>query len=307
MAHISITHIEDIQLTILPFERTHESETLHQRVREMYKQKGYELKPRSAAEADARGERSFNGLVSSFPRITTYNTGRGMFVTADIAPTRYLIGQAMRDVVASEQPATETIRALSPDMANVSLIAPVKHQGDYFLLAQIKGKALGSGQVHTGIVAGNVDDKYLTYPDPLLATLQNECSEELGIDLSYLKSTSFTFMIDERETGQVNFASVAQGVDLTTILDAYEATTKRKLARGEALEVMALTRLPIAGIALVPLEGTPTLTNIDCYVPTAEGLKAVPESRGVRPYTEATVAYLQSKQNVHTLLEKAGF
>lgn len=116
-------------------------------------------------------------------------------------------------------------------------------------------------------------------------------------------------MIDERETGQVNFASVARNTDLNHVLQAYESLTKSKLENNEALEVMALTTLPIAGIALLPLENNKRgLRSIKCYKPTQKGLNITEEDREVRPYTEATIQYLQENpENVKFLLEKAGF
>lgn len=55
-----------------------------------------------------------------------------------VAPTRYLIGQALRDLYATGQYSLETIKKISPDLLNVSLIAPVKTKDGHFLLAQIK-------------------------------------------------------------------------------------------------------------------------------------------------------------------------
>ncbi|MBW2999289.1 hypothetical protein KY339_01335 [Candidatus Woesearchaeota archaeon] len=312
MAKIGIKNIDSIKLNVIPLERRFDSEgdlAVDPRVAEMYVNKGHDLAPKSWGEAKILGVKHFNGLMSSFTRILVYRDPKETIVTADIAPTRYLIGQAMRDVVKESGGLTpENIKKLSPDMANVSLVAPVKVEGKYFLLSQIKGKALGSGQVHSGLVAGNVDAKYLDTPNPLTATLRNECSEEVGMDLSYLGPTSFIFMVDERETGQVNFACVAKEADLHQILNSYEAMTRHKISKHENLEVMALSVLPIAGLALVPLEeGKEGLKNITCYKPTAGGLEERVEDRTVRPYTQATVDYISHKENVKFLLEKAGF
>ncbi|MBI4147884.1 hypothetical protein HY490_01200 [Candidatus Woesearchaeota archaeon] len=311
MATIGIESIREIRLNVVPAERRFDScddLAVHEHVRDAYQSKKYDGEPKSKDEADAQGKKSFNGLMSSFSRICTYPSDQGTVVIADIAPTRYLISQAMRDVVkASPGLSKEEIQDMSPDMANVSLVTPVKSNNQYFLLSQIKGKALGSGEIHAALVAGNIDAGYLKSKNPLAAALREECSEELGMDLSTLDHTSAVYMVDERETGQVNFAFVARNADADRIFDAYEASTKAKLAQKESLEVMALSLLPVAGIALVPLEGAGRGVNVRCYVPSEKGLLWVTETRGLRPYTQATLEYLTDQKNVRFLLEKAGF
>ncbi|MBN2458809.1 hypothetical protein JXB28_00860 [Candidatus Woesearchaeota archaeon] len=311
MADIAIENISEVIPTPILIERTPSSKgslKLDEKVSEMYLAKGYDTLPKTAEEAKARGAKGHNGLMSSIFNYNIIPQDNQSLVMINIAPTRYNAGQALRDLWATGKYSLDEIKAMSPDMLNVSLQAPVKEEGEYFLPAQIKGKALGSGQVHTGLVAGNVDAKYLLQPNPLTAALKEECSEELGLDLSHLDSTSFIYMVDERETGQVNFASIARKTDLNKVLHAYEALTKAKLQKSEALEVMALTTLPIAGIALIPLEsGKQGLKGIKCYKPTSSGLSISVEDREVRPYTEATIKYLQKPENVKFLLEKAGF
>ncbi|MFP4401263.1 MAG: hypothetical protein ACLFPQ_05250 [Candidatus Woesearchaeota archaeon] len=311
MAKISIENIDEIKVNVIPVERRFDSEgelAIDERIRQIYEDNNYDLRPKTSEEADARGEKHFNGLMSSAPKIQSYPVNGKNFVTVDIAPTRYLISQAMRDYVKENEVSEKEVQKISPDMTGVSLIVPVKINGDYYLLSQVKGKALGSGQIHAGLVAGNVDAKYLNQPDPLITTLQNECSEELGLNLSYLDSTSFIFLIDERETGQVNFASVAMNADVQEILTAYESMTRQKLKKDEKLEVMGLANLPVAGISLTPLEnGSSGVKDITCYMPSSEGLVKLVEERGVRPYTSATIDYVSEPKNTRFLLEKAGY
>jgi len=310
MAKVIVKNIDKILLNVIPIERRFDSEedlAIDSRVKDMYIKKGYESAPKSREEADARGIKNFNGLMSSFPRINVYTDGKMKIVAADIAPTRYLIGQAARDIMKQDIYSEEEVQKMVPCMANVSVLTPIKKEGKYYLLSQIKGKAIGSGQILAAPVAGNVDAKYLTAADPLTEALKNECSEEIGMDLSYLNSTSFVCMIDDGAGGR-NFASVARNASLQEILTSYESDTKRKLAKNEQLELMALSVLPVAGLALTPLEdGINGLHKITCYKPTVDGLKEVVEDRGVRPYTEAVIDYVADQKNVKFLLEKAGF
>ncbi len=311
MAKIIVKNIETLMLNVLPMERTPTSKgdlAIHPFVAAKYREKGYDTKPTSPTEADARGEKSFNGLMSSLPAIRVYPSEGNTVIVADIAPTRYLIGEALRDLAKSGIYTSEDIKEMSPNMVGVSLVVPVKIKSQYFLLSQIKGKALGSGQIHAALVAGNIDAEYLQYENPLTIALQKESSEELGMDLSSLDPTSIVYIVDEKETGQINFAYVAKNANAINILTAYERNVTPKILKGEELEVMALAKLPVAGIALVHLsDGSSGLKDVLCYHPTAQGLTKVVEDRGVRPYTQATIDYLSKPENVKFLLEKAGF
>ncbi len=311
MAEVCVKNIGDISVSVIPHERRFNAEgdfALDSRVREMYEAKSYDSHPKTQEEADARGLKHFNGLVTSVPHLHNYIFDGRNFLTLNLAPTRYLVGQAMRDCVKDGDYSEDEIQIMSPDMLGVSLLVPVKLGGEYFLMSQIKGKALGSGQIHTALVAGNIDAKYLGAPNPLITALQTESSEELGLDLSHMNSTSFIYLLDERETGQINLASVAMNANVVKILNAYESLTQQKLRSEEDLEVMALARLQIAGLALTPLEdGSTGIENIKCFLPSKDGLIESVETRPIRPYTEATVQYLSDPENVKFLLEKAGF
>ncbi len=310
MAKIGIENISEVRLTIIPTERRFDSQGdlgVHSLVSSKYVEKGYDQKPKTEEEAKARAERDFNGLVSSSPKISAYPINHANLVVADIAPTRYLIGQALRDLTKEGKYQPNIFPQMSPDMVGVSLVVPVKIKGDYFLLSQIKGKALGSGEVHTGLVAGNVDGKYLSTEDPFVATLRNECSEEVGLDLSTLDRTAALYLVDERETGQVNFAYLARNADAQQMIHSYDRIVREKLAAGEALEVMALTAVPIGAYLEKQESGALGLRGITVYHPTPNGLAEKVEDRGVRPYTQATLDYLTKPENVKFLLEKAGF
>lgn len=179
MARIKIANIADVCVSRIPYERTYDDPTIDNRVRKMYIKKGYGKRPKTPEEAKAIGQTNYNGLSSSFPSIRTYGSNR-IVVAVDIMPTRYLIGQAMRDLVKEEQLSLEDILAMSPNMAGVSIIVPVKYKNEYCIIAQVKGKALGSGQVHGAAAAGNVSGKYVMEKgNPLIRSLKDECSHAL--------------------------------------------------------------------------------------------------------------------------------
>jgi hypothetical protein len=312
VAYISIGNIDRILLNVTQLERTFDTEgplAIHPTVAAMYVSKDYATAPCSAQEARALGQRAdeFNGLKCSFYRITSTQKDGRTIVTADIAPTRYLFSKAMRDVVKEGDYSLADMHAMTPNMAHVSLVVPVRFNGQYHLLSQIKGKALGEGQIHAGLAAGHVEAHHLNQCNPLVAALQDEVSEEIGLDLSRLDHTSFVYVVDEAELGTVNFASVAQLVDVDKVLAAYETSIRGKLPG--KLEVNGLAVLPIAGLTFVPLERP--LDEVVCYKPTLDGLVASKEAKDwkkdLRPYTQATLEYVREPANLRSLLQKAGF
>ncbi len=105
MSKVLFENISEIKLNVIPFERTPDSKgslSIDERVAKVYIQKRYNLVPKTEEEADARGLKTFNGLMSSFPDIKSYSDGNSNIIVGDIAPTRYLIGQAMRDIMKEE-------------------------------------------------------------------------------------------------------------------------------------------------------------------------------------------------------------
>jgi|GEM_PF-3828998 len=324
MKRVLVGNISEVNLNIIPFERLYNAGGdffIDERVSRMYKRKGYDAAPKTEAEADERGVKNFNGLMSSFTRpFGKYPTDSGTIVTADIAPTRYLIGQAWRDLKKEGEVGEDELQGISPRMANVSILVPIRYKGRFHLVSQIKGKALGSGEILASPSAGNVDATYLwkclqpqkytdadVPKDPLTAALKGEISEEVGMDLRDLDSTSFTLAIDDG-AGGINMCSIARNADLTGILHSYEGMTRRKLAGGEKLEVAALSLLKVGGIALVPIEGGRRAANeVVCFYPTSDGLtEKVEDIRTVRPYTEAIFEYLEDMDSFRFFMEKAG-
>ncbi|MFH1770759.1 MAG: hypothetical protein ABH828_04335 [archaeon] len=309
--------IDEVHITPINAERTFHSHLdgkVHHEVAEMYFMKEYDKEPKTAAEAKEKGVTGFNGMNSSFPTMKFYKDVNRTIFSADIMPTRYLIGQAMRDVMKDGSQSEASIEELSPNMANVSLMAPVKINGKYFLFSQIKGAALGSGQIHAGYVAGNIAGKHVidAYNNPnkniLVSAMKQEVLEEAGIELNSIDSTSPAYFVDERETGRVNIASVVRNANADKMLLAYQDQTIIKLNNNEKLEVGGVAMLPIAGIALIPIENNNhKVEDITCYVPTELGLDKIVDTKGIRPYTRIVLEHLENKENRHILLEKAGF
>jgi hypothetical protein len=306
MARILFDRIKTVEL--VKSASVHYPENLQKALACLYTEKGYSAAPKSSAEAKAAGVKTFNGGVVALVDLRSVGVDGGDVIFGDLVESRYLAGQAMRDYVEANPGMIEDdLLRLSPKHLHVSLIAPVKVGGEYFLLSQIKGDALGEGQIHTGLIAGMVDAKYYGHDNPLVAALRQETSEELGLNLDDLGATSAVFLMDESELGYLNFAHVARRVSMDSVLESYDASVRDKLGGDEKLEVNGVSLLPVAGVALVPLEGAHGVRAVKCYTPSESGLVSVVEDREVRPYTAATIEYLQKPGNINFLLEKAGF
>ncbi len=298
MAIVSIGKISSVKVNAISEERGLEGKmAFDKRILDMYKAKGYDGAPKTKEESVARGVKGFNGLSSSVVELERNNLKYGWEnLTVHLAPARYLYSQAMRDYVKENKLGIEEMQRISPKMANVSLLVPIGYGNSYYLLAQVKGEALGQGQILAALAAGGVDAKHLSgEKNPLIAALKAECSEEVGLDLTTVNSESFAFFVDEYELGNVNFAAVAMRVELQQILDAYDKSARAKLANKEKLEV--------AGLALLPIQGQ--LGEVKCFFPSPTGLQEKMEKREVRPYTLAVREHLANGENLNILLNKA--
>ncbi len=310
MAKIWVSNISEVRLNYLPNLNRAELEGeggLDRRILEEYYRMGFHERPKTREEADARGEKNFNGLVTSIPKINVYNDGKETIVTGDVMTIRYLYGEAFKSLIKKGMITPDEALEISPNRLNVSLIAIVKQEGNYYLLTQIKGKkTVGAGALQGALVAGGVNAEHLYAKNPLVAALQQECIEELGVDLSHLDSTAFLYLFDEREIGNINFGAVAREIDLDNILTVYEAQTKAKLNKDEIPEVKGLAKMPVAGWALIPLEGGKSGLEALSYLPSPNGLTMEREVRELRPYAEALMEHIKDKNKLSTLIERAG-
>ena len=239
MAFTFAKNLDELLWTVVPYERdinTKGELAFHPSIVEMYNKKGYDLEPKTRADADALGKLNFNGHVASiigYPR--SYEHNGKLVLSVDLAPTRYLWGQAMKDYVKQFKPTLEEMKLLSPFLANTSIIAPCIFEGVPSLMSAVKGKAVGEGEVHAALSAGVIDYADLSSKNPFLNGKSRELFEEIGYPLSRLQSTAPAFAIDERELGGINFPSYATVVDPYDILHVFERNTKAKLWRMKEL------------------------------------------------------------------------
>ena len=317
MARI-ITLINNLQLIRIPQERDERSIgelALDTRVVDRYVEAGYAQQPKSKEEAKERGVKGWNGLNTSLVNYHIYSLPGQNIVVATLAPTRYLFRQAMEDLVQQGGLTEEDILKMSPNLTGSSLLVVGKQNQSPVLISQVKGNALGSGEVHAALAAGGMPGHYVTntqtYPDPITAGLTKEAVEEIGTSFDSHKIAPH-FLVGEEETGQSNFANLLFGVlDLTDVLHTYENSVKKYLSIDNNKN-----KLEVAGISILPLDrplftiknGERILADVVSYTPSEKGtLERTIQDRRMRPYTQAVLDYLTQEPHLESMLRTIGF
>ena len=296
-----IFQFKQIIISVIPGERSPElwltnPWLIDRRVFNMYHSKGYDALPTTKEEADAKGQK-MNGLMSSFSSIRYYPEG---IVAVDLMATRYFLRQAVEDI--AKEFGDDVAEEASVDMANVSVVVLTTRNGEPVIVGQVKGNVLGKGEIHAALAAGNINSKYLSEPDPLLATLSAVTPKKIGLDLNCLKPSSFCFMVlGERNTGQVNVGAVARVADFEKVEKAFLESVKDK----------PFDKLPVNGLAIIPIRDASSIREeIETLEldPPEEGGKWTwkKRTRILRPYTQSFVEELSSTEFQAFLMEKAG-
>lgn len=290
---------DDFKSIELEFKNDEESFPVSKAVRDHYVARGFDKEPKSRAEADAANKRDFNGLAVG--AISWAIDDR--VLSLELAPVRYLFRAAYGELVEAGKFNFTEQGLYSPAITGTAIVAPVIVDGRPYLLSQIKGKAVGSGEVHAGLVSGGIKGKALSRADPLVETLRGETKEEIGLAVSKLRASDFCYFMDERETGHLSIYAVARGLVLDDFLSQYEAITKNRLAHDKKPEVMGVANLPVQGLALTALDSNRDVMR--CYFPSLNGLEIKEEPRDLRPPSVAWRKYLSDQNNLAMLLGRA--
>lgn len=308
IAGISAVEISDISRT----ERLYTQ--FDQRIVRHYESSGFDTRPKTREEADIAGIKGFNGLQTLCQELTIDNSGtEGAAVKISLVPSRYLIGESYRALVRNGAITSDELIGVAPQYLNISAIAIVKNEhGDYGLLAQIKGKALGEAELHPALIAGGVEAKYLSESDPLKAALLAQAKEETGLSKMQLAATSPFALVRESALGFVNFVSCAVNPDFNSILHIFEDAMAKRLSSGadySTLEAKGVALLPVAGLMFVPLEGGRAgFSNAKCFVLNPAGkIESRFEPRLVRPMFGPIADLLSNESYLRRVLEVSGW
>ena len=240
--------------------------------------------------ADPKGE--VNGESSSVTSMKLDPTTNQVDLV--VRPTEFFMGRAVARHLSKEPEATDLNYLVrnSPHMLNVSLIVITEIAGQRYLLCQEKGKAIGSGAIHT-LFAGNVSAKNLAQDNPLLAGLMTQAHEEIGLSLDprNLKPVAF---VSELGLGMLNVAYAAFTPDSERILGAFEAKTKvqlNKLRESGQLETRGIGFAPVNALLAIPLDGKGAVASgpVIMYRANDDGSLEILRyaNRQIRPYWEA--------------------
>ena len=303
----NVEEISSVGVSLLPFEREHDDDSsfgFHFKVGQMYREKGYHLRPTTEQEARERGEKHWNGVAISAVHIDRKDSE----IAITTAPMRYLIRQAYVDVL-KNWPATKRSPILfsnmTPRVLGLSLLLPTKVKDQYGIIAQVKGFAVNEGKIHAAAVAGGLEPKSFYRPDPAFSVfplrrgLKTEALEEIGMSSDFFSNVKFRYQVNQPETGFVSIAAVPKKLtNLPEILDGFN---------DYASSLDPYKKPEVAGLAFLPFDKSGfELSGIDCYVLDADK-NLVQQSRDItsenfHPYTKAFHEYF-SKKNIGRFLE----
>jgi len=303
-AFVKLANIRGIETAIIGDELSYNDPSIDPRLTQLYDRADYDSKPKTKEQAESLGVKEFNGLQTSCRTIED----REGILHVTLQPARYLLSQAMEDGVKFGKFGKDDLYKISPRLANVSAIAIVRdpEKGSYYLIGQLKGSWVrGGGEVHAGLTAGGVQAKHLNAENPLLEALSAEALEEIGLKSGDLSPSNFSMMIDESPIGLVNFVAIAPGLQLDKVRERFWERTRGLEA--EEREVKGLGLLPVAGLALIPMEQRLGIEGVRIITPTDQGLTEAFADKVARPYTVAMADFLGDKANQKMLLERAGF
>lgn len=295
MAHVIAHDLQRIDLSVRREELTFEDSSLDPRVRDRFLARGFD---RRATEAD---------LGCCYVQLSLDDgdgsDGTGQRLRGELAPFSFYLKLAYMDLVADN--GGEPIDDLpSPRLANVGLLVPLLYRDRPYLLGQIKGRALDRGQLLLVGAAGKVDAPALFgQAPPLIATLEREVDEELGVPLAQLDCGPFYYLIDEPENGNINHSCVARSATLELIFEQFGRLVEARLAEhGDPAQ------LEVSGLALVPLDlvhGPPVLHDILTFVPEGGELAAQRRDLQATAYTWAMLEHLARPEHRDLLLDRA--
>lgn len=280
--------IKKIDLTVVEGER--DLALVNKLLAETYTDQGYDKVPKTKEEAKGG---SFNGEMASFTSIQICPDG---VIEAEIMSTRYLFRDATIDI--AKKYGDYVAREVGIRMAHVSFIAVDIFEGQPVIIAQLKGDAVGKGQIHAGLVAGAITKKHLATTDPLHEALKERLREEMGLDINLLpQPPKSRLMVGEEENGFVNIVAVGHM--------GFEEIKKSYL---KSIEGKPLEKRQVSGLALIPIHNASSIKEgAQVFYPDEKGGGYwKPCKKGLRPYTNAILDFLEKPENQEWLIEQAG-
>ncbi len=201
----------------------------------------------------------------------------------------------------------------NPLILGIGVYAVVRYEGKPHLMLQIKGNAIGSGQLHSGLVAGGVSiaefSSSASPEDMLLSATKRQAKEEIGLSLEDKNLGGPSLLRLENATGNIGFGYILNGFSGTDIIDAYGEHVRQRLIASSDDTAAGVALMPAEGVVMISLDGgSPALSTRKEIIVTQEGIKTVSpdSSRALRPAGQGYLAALSEPDFVQNLLEIAG-
>ena len=280
---------------------------------EFYKSKiaEFDALPKTKEEAAERGGKGFDGLqVSVCPFRDIYN--------AELAPIRYSFlsaYQQLRKELLAQQDysGVAALEKENPYILGAAVYAVTKFEGQPCIMMQIKGNAIGEGQIHSALAAGGISMKEFqnakSINDMLLAAAVRQASEELGVPLQGQNLGDPALLRFENATGNIGIGYVLSGMTGSDILDAYTQHATQRVIASSDDTASGVVLMPTQGIVVVSLDdGVPALSTRKEIIITKDGAQVVApnDSRGLRPAGQGYLAALEDPRFLSQLLERSG-
>jgi len=267
--------------------------------------------PKTKEEAALRGEKTFDGLqVSVCPFTDIYS--------AEIAPIRYSFLRAYQElrselIAKGDLSGVAALERENPYILGAAVYAVTRWRGEPCIMMQIKGNAVGAGQIHSALAAGGISmqefESATSISDMLQAAAVRQASEELGLRLQGNNLGDPAIIRYEGATGNIGIGYILQGIPGSEILDRYvECATKRKITSSDDTAA-GVVLMPTNAIAVVSLDGdVPALSTRTEVIVTKNGGEIVTtnEPRRLRPAAQGFLAALADPKFLTLLLERSG-
>jgi hypothetical protein len=181
-------------------------------------------------------------------------------------------------------------------------------------MMQIKGNAVGAGQIHSALIGGGLSMKEFQSEKSILGIFHDgairQAQEELGLQVSPENLGAPALLRIENATGNMAIGFVLGGFQGEEVLHAYIAHTSGKQKESADDSAAGVVLVPVRGILNIsPEKRPPTLLTGKEVIVDADGRVTVSDSfeRGLRPAAQGFLAALEDPVFVRHLLESAGY
>ena len=271
----------------------------------------YDALPKTKEEAAERGVRGFDGLQVSVCPFTNIDN-------AELAPIRYSFlsaYQKLREELLSQQDYSGVValEQENPYVLGAAVYAVTRFEGEPCIMMQIKGNAVGEGQIHSALSAGGISMKEFqnaaSINAMLLAAAVRQASEELGVPLEGKNLGDPALLRFENATGNIGIGYILSGLSGSDILDAYIQHATQRIIASSDDTASGVALMPTQGIVVVSLDhGVPALSTRKEIIVTKNGAQVVTpnDSRKLRPAGQGYLAALEDPRFLSQILERSG-